>query len=198
MELIVPNVDVKSEIDPMTDSTRPPRPPAPRFDYIPEELKLQDRWLCWSYSRRPNSKGEFNLIAHGRAGKAVRQSDQREWLSFADVRQLFETGRFNGVGFIGGDGLVCLEERQMDFQTFEQIRELRTYAERNLSGDGCQAIAFATLPKGRCAHGTQRIHTKRVLVPLTGLQLCGVTNHVERRENPMRYWYDRILLRVAN
>jgi hypothetical protein len=86
----------------------------------------------------------------------------------------------------------------MDISVLKRIQGLRTYAEWDLSGDGCQAIAFATLPKSGCANGTEEIQSKMTLVPITGRQLTGTSKHIEHREWPMREWYDRILLRTAN
>lgn len=93
-------------------AVRPPRPPAPDFEAIPQEVKSSRRWLCWRYSRRANNRGEFNVIPCGITDRAVNIRDRREWLPFDIVRHQYEWGQYDGIGLLVGDGLVGLYQKE--------------------------------------------------------------------------------------
>ena len=66
---------------------------------IPDELKARPQWVCWRYAL--DSKNRWTKHPYNpRTGRMASRSDLMTWGGFETVHEAYETGRYDGVGFI--------------------------------------------------------------------------------------------------
>lgn len=121
-----------------TDKTRPTAVPV-RAEGIPDALKSEHRWLCWSYVDRD-----------GRWTKkpAARIDDPSTWSTFDRALSAYNAGGFDGIGFVLGDGWAGADlDHCRDASTGRllpvaqvQVDALAAYTEVSPSGTGVKVF----------------------------------------------------------
>jgi hypothetical protein len=91
-----------------------PRPRAPQVDFrnIPAELRRRDRWVLWRYVRKPG--GDWTKLPYQPSGASASTTNPATWSTLEQVRTAYarsqgNSGAFDGVGIVLGDGLVGLD-----------------------------------------------------------------------------------------
>jgi hypothetical protein len=158
-----------------------------RFDEIPDELQALDRWCPWRHKLR---EGEWAKLPCDRNGYALRWSNPETWISFAQAREIYESGgrgfrvRFDGVGFFLGDGIsggdlddVCINGRP-NAEALSIMRAFKmTYAEISPSGTGIKFLYRGTAPTLKGAPlkkgGSAEFYSQGRFFTITGHRLKG-------------------------
>jgi putative DNA primase/helicase len=153
-----------------TTTTRPqPLPVDPAG--IPEVLKQRPQWVVWQYVRRNDDWTKVPYIAGG--GGRASTTDLMTWRSFKDALDAFQTGRYDGIGFVlcsgdpyaGVDLDKCrnLETGELEEWAAEIVQEFGGYAEASPSGEGVHIIVRGKAPnkkRGKVeAYSTERYFT---------------------------------------
>jgi len=85
--------------------------PHPRFQHIPQELKLAERWALWRVER--NRHGAWRKTSFQPSGRRASRNDSKTWSSFEAVRSAFQQSLrsatpYDGIAFALGDGFTAI------------------------------------------------------------------------------------------
>ncbi len=125
---------------------------------IPDYLKQRPQWVVWGkrtrqYQDALREDGKLNKIPFNpRTGEAAKSNDPNTWGTFADAVRAYQSGWYNGVGFMfADDGLVGIDIDHCFFVgTKTLIPEAKqivarfdaTFAEISPSGNGLHIYCF--------------------------------------------------------
>jgi len=104
---------------------------------IPAALKAEPRWVAWRYDWQPHDgadTGRWTKIPYHPSGSRSKSNDPSTWVSFADA--VAASGRFDGLGFMLGDGWAGLDLDAYDGKPWPRLDELQAYRETSPSGHG--------------------------------------------------------------
>lgn len=118
----------------------------PNLANVPNELRALRRWLTWRYRRRGK-----------RMTKSPLQSTTKPdaWLTASDARDRVVRGEADGVGFVLGDGIVCIDlddcidKDGMVHEIARDATALGGYVELSPSGRGWHIWIRARIPRSR-------------------------------------------------
>ena len=155
---------------------------AVQFDNIPDSMKDLNYWLLWKVSTEPKAdkNGEiyYDKIPCTIHGDRADYTDSKNWYSFKEVEEAYQTGKFSGLGFVMADShevytldLDGVTEHDI-LNGFKQV----TYCEYSPSLEGVHAYFTADKPKEhkmKVNHkGTDlELFSKNKFVTVTGDQL---------------------------
>ncbi len=122
-----------------------------RPDAIPETLKELPRWVLWSYGPKGSKTPKMPT------GKNARTNDPGTWITFEAAVDAYKTGRFNGIGFMLGEGLHGIdlddcrnpETEELDVRARSILNAVDGYAEVSPSGTGVKIIASTNLERSK-------------------------------------------------
>ena len=157
---------------------------------IPRELIEFRQWVVWRYTQRD---GKWTKPPYQTSGVPAKSTDPQTWTDFGHVVAAYETGRFDGIGFVlsADDPYValdldhCVSDGELQPWTQEQrehkkwaddapdpadIVAKQTYAEISPSGSGIRILAGGSIKKAT-KHGAFEVYTQARYVTLTGHQL---------------------------
>ncbi|KAB2494244.1 DUF3987 domain-containing protein [Priestia endophytica] len=124
---------------------------SPNFDTIPQELKDKKQWLLWEAV--PRKGGTFGKVPKQTNGKNANPTNPYTWASFQEVQKVFETGKYDGIGFVFSPTDeyigVDLDGHYKDGKFLTSIAHLLSgysYTEVSPSGTGLHTIFKGTLP----------------------------------------------------
>jgi putative DNA primase/helicase len=75
-------------------------------DGIPKALQRERRWVCWRYDWRDN---RWTKVPYQTRGVLAKSDDPSTWCSSTDAITAYHTGRFDGIGFVLGDGWAGID-----------------------------------------------------------------------------------------
>lgn len=140
-------------------STTSDRPVAlvPVFDSIPAELRETPAWVMWRYEL--DSKGKWTKPPLTRGGGRASTTNPDTWATFDAVRERYDRGGFDGVGFVLTNGIAGVDLDKcitvagvIEPWASEALdRFTGTYRERSPSGRGYRIFTHGT--PGRCGKG---------------------------------------------
>lgn len=115
---------------------------------IPDELKAEQRWVCWRFAGRGKKKTKVPVQL---SGYRASSTDPDTWTTFDAA--LAASARFDGLGFVLGDGYLGVDldhcyapDGALSELAASIVAQLDTYTERSPSGDGLHLIAKGELP----------------------------------------------------
>lgn len=123
----------------------------PNYENIPSEMKFLNRWVCWKALER---KGKITKVPFQPNGSAAAANDENTWYSFKSVVSAYETGKFDGIGFMLGDGIIgidlddCLDEfNKLSTIAKDILGTIDSYYEVSVSGGGAHIFVKGEIPK---------------------------------------------------
>jgi|GEM_PF-825394 len=158
---------------------------------IPVELKQLKQWVVWE-TRKPDTKGgkekkvpfsehynkDTNVLVYAEASI----SDPETWMTFEDALTClkkhksakglnFALTEESGIVGVDIDQAIDAEDNR-DENKFNEIKNLKTYAELSPSGKGLRAFCFGTFPDGEEIHkGDFETYKKNHFLSVTGHKL---------------------------
>lgn len=140
---------------------------AVHVDGIPDALRADDRWVLWRYERRGDD--HWSKLPYHPDGAAAKSNDPATWSSFADACAAYRSGRFDGLGFVLGDGWAGLDfDHCATRPAFDGV-----YVERSPSGTGFKVIGRASRIGGEVNYRT----TPASRTPWSSARYFAVTGH---------------------
>ena len=82
------------------------------FEDIPMALKMVPRWVLWDYVEVVDNDGKkWKKLPVQADGRAAKSNDPKTWTDFLSAQNAYQSGRFDGVGFVfdGSDNLVGVD-----------------------------------------------------------------------------------------
>jgi hypothetical protein len=151
---------------------------------VPRAMREARRWLVWRAVPRPGAKMAkvpYYVDGEPRQGNADGPEDRARFASFDDAIQVFQSGRYTGIGFaLGADEHgnawqgIDLDHTDTRPELAALIDQLPGYVERSPSGTGVHAIgcgrAFTAL--GSNATGIEAYSNGRYFT-VTGEAISG-------------------------
>jgi primase-polymerase (primpol)-like protein len=74
-----------------------------RVEGIPDTLKAEPRWVCWRYEL-DEDKQRWGKVPFQASNYPAKSNDASTWTTFQDALAAYRSGRFDGLGFMLGDG----------------------------------------------------------------------------------------------
>ena len=132
----------------------PPEPLAVCPVGVPDEIKVCPQWVNWRYAR---VGGKWTKHPYDpRSGRKASSTNLLTWSTFDEVLRAYESGDYDGVGFVfcSGDpyagvdldGCRDPETGEIELWASEIIGRLDSYTEVSPSGKGVHVIVRGKLP----------------------------------------------------
>jgi primase-polymerase (primpol)-like protein len=145
------------------------------LENIPEELRQRPQWVVWKLEKRDDKPTKMPYIAGG-VGKAS-TTDLLTWEPFEDALTGYESGAYDGIGFVfcSGDpyvgvdldGCVDPETGEVALWAAQIIGGLDSYTELSPSGTGVHIISRGRIPSsGR--RGSVEMYSQERFFTMTG------------------------------
>ena len=187
----------------------PPRPAAliPEPDGIPAELRDRARWLVWRYELKaghaPDDPKPWTKVPYRADGNGKAASNRpATWADFEAARRAYDSGEFDGLGFVTGDGVAagdvddCRDPStgELTPEAERIIRDANTYTEWSPSGAGLRFWAFTDAdPGARKRHGNVELYPSKQYLTVTGHHVDGTPTTVENRTAELKAIHDAYL-----
>lgn len=123
----------------------------------PAELKAERRWVLWRYEE-VKDRPKPAKIPYGPSERRAKSNDPATWCGYAEAldRYLEADGRYQGIGFMLGDGWIgidldnCIDAKTGEPQHWAQeiIDGFARYTELSPSQTGVHIVCRGELPKG--------------------------------------------------
>jgi putative DNA primase/helicase len=163
-----------------------------QFQNIPITLKKIPRWVLWRLVEvGQDSSKRWSKLPLQSNGSAASSNNPNTWCDFLHAQEAYESGRFDGVGFVfdGSDGFVgvdlddCIDEHGAISDEASQILEkVEGYAEVSPSGTGLKIFTRASLETAHVDHEKGlEIYPKGRYFTVTGHEISG--NIPEQEQN---------------
>jgi len=136
-----------------------------QFESIPIGLKKIPRWVLWRLVEvGEGSNKRWSKLPLQSSGSSASSTNPETWCDFLHAQEAYQTGRFDGVGFVfdGSDGIVgvdlddCIDPSVgIDSLTGEAkaiLEGLEGYAEISPSGTGLKIFTRANLTAAHVDH----------------------------------------------
>jgi len=170
---------------------------------IPAEFTWRKQWVVWRWEKR---NGKLTKPPYQPNGSRAKSNDPKTWGSFEAVIAAFESGQFNGVGFVltaddpyaMADLDHCLDsEGKLEVWAGEIVDHLRSYTEITPSGEGLRVIVKAILPQGGRKRGMGtgggvELYDRVRYMTMTGNHLAGTPETIEERQTEMAELHARL------
>lgn len=128
------------------------------YELIPDEMKAQNRWVCWRAVPDPKShSGISKQPVNPRTGGMAKSNDASTWTDFQTA--VCASNQYAGIGFMfSGSGYIAIDidDRPAELSAYKngerdnifgQMHDaFHTYAELSQSGNGVHFIGRGTLP----------------------------------------------------
>ena len=131
------------------------------YNNIPDEMKQLKNWLVW---RLINKGGEKpSKVPFSVSGGSASVSNPNTWGTFKSAVAAYETGEYDGIGFVFSDtpfvgvdidGCVNTETGEISAAASDIIGTTQSYTELSQSGKGFHIILRGALPQGRRRKGS--------------------------------------------
>jgi len=145
---------------------------------IPEELKLQDKWVLWDFVYKPGAKKEWTKPPYQANRMKASVTDRSTWCSFREAEMAYLNNGFAGIGFVlDGTGVVgidldkCASSMHGWIEPWARdiVRKFDgAYMEWSPTGTGLHIIAKGTLPPGRRRTGDFEVYDNQRYLTFTG------------------------------
>jgi primase-polymerase (primpol)-like protein len=198
------------------DVRRPSRPPSAHIveedvEGIDPRLRALRRFVVWEWrwrSPKAPKKGKCKWDKppiDPESGREIDATDPDNWLTFDQARRAARK-RGDGIGFalgpednrlgiVGSDFDKCIgPDGAIDPDVMCDVRSLDSYTERTPSGTGLRTLVWGTKPGGKCKdtrRGIELYQSGRYFT-LTGRHLEGTPTTIERRDEALAAFYDRL------
>jgi len=175
-------------------------------DGVPAELRMVDRWLCWSWSW--NGKKWDKPPLNASTGRNASSTDPSTWTTFSVAHAAHKRGDFDGIGFVLGEDRPthvvfsgfdldnCIDEDdEIDIGASFLANCLDSYAELSPSGLGVKVFCLGSLPpKHRCTEKDLpfEIYDGGRYFTVTGHHLPWSPATVNERTAELARLYDRL------
>jgi putative DNA primase/helicase len=155
-----------------------------QFQNIPITLKKIPRWVLWRLVEvGQDSNKRWSKLPLQSNGSAASSNNPKTWCDFLHAQEAYESGRFDGVGFVfdGSDGFVgidlddCVDEwGAISAEAGKILEAVQGYAEISPSGTGLKIFTRATLETAHVDHDKGlEIYPKGRYFTVTGHEIGG-------------------------
>jgi putative DNA primase/helicase len=153
------------------------------YENIPALLTRLDRWLVWQYEERNGKMTKPPYVpAPGKKRHAL-VNVRSTWGTFGQAKEALESGDFDGIGFVLGDGIFGIDFDHATEAMVQEALSFGSYTEWSPSGHGVHVIGISQLVlKGR-KKGTVELYMQGRYFTVTGRLLPG--SSTEPKEIPV-------------
>ncbi len=175
------------------------------FDGIPEDLKVQRRFVNWRYKRVRDKKGGYKWTKPPYQARNPKElaavDDSGTWASFDEARAAYERGECDGIGYVliedddlfgvDYDGCVDPVTDEISADALEIIDALDSYTTLSPSGTGVRILARGKLPLSGRRKGKREMYQDGRYLTLTG-QSIGAERPIAARQAQIEDIHRRI------
>ena len=155
-----------------------------RYEKIPEELKTQKRWVCYKAVLREGKSAKMPIAVRiGYDGQLVPSSPDNpsDWGDFHESIRFCADNNLDGLGFQMGDkgmfGIDLTKDPATQEETTEEAyrnmcndfyKELDSYSEWSISGNGMHIICYGDLPQTPSPSSNIKIYGPNMFFAMSG------------------------------
>jgi len=144
-----------------------------RFGTIPGELARLDRWVMWRNEMRNGTMTKPPYVAHPGKMRHALVNRSSTWSTFANAKEAYEAGGYDGVGFVLGDGIFGIDYDKADRNVEKEALDFGTYTEWSPSGRGIHVIGRSGLRLRGRKEGPVELYMEGRYFTVTGNILNG-------------------------
>ena len=131
------------------------------YNNIPDEMKQLKNWLVWRLVDKGGEKP--SKVPFSVSGGSASVSNPNTWGTFKSAVAAYETGKYDGIGFvftdtpfvgIDIDSCVNTETGEISAAASDIIGTTQSYTELSQSGKGFHIILRGAMPQGRRRKGS--------------------------------------------
>jgi hypothetical protein len=181
-----------------------------KFSDIPEELQSRPQWVLWRWETRHDKTTDelkWTKPPYQPNGISAESDNPNTWVSFEEVKAVYERGGFSGVGYVVtvdtettdrhpgmvDDGITGVDlDHVVDPETgriepWAQsiVDKLGSYTEISPSDTGLRIFVLAKLPPKDRKLGCFECYESGRYLTVTGNHLPGTPATIEHRQNEM-------------
>lgn len=143
------------------------------YENIPAQLTRLDRWVVWQYEERNGKMTKPPYVpAPGKRRHAL-VNVRSTWGTFEQAKNAHESGGFDGIGFVLGDGIFGIDFDHATDAMVQEAISLGSYTEWSPSGHGVHVIGFSQLVLNGRKKGPVEIYMQGRYFTVTGRLLPG-------------------------
>jgi len=187
------------------------KPPLVEIDesQVPMGLTMFDRWTAWDWVWNSKRQHWDKPPKDAKTGYTCDGNDPANWYTFTEALAAQQAGRFDGIGFVNGQGEADLHHSGIDLDDCRNpatgelselakdiIEAANTYTEISPSGTGVKIFLYGNLPKGHKAKNeseTVEIYTRKRYFTVTGRRVEGTPATVEHRQEELEVIWQRYI-----
>ncbi len=152
-----------------------------RYRSIPTYMKQQRRWVVFALTER-NGKLNKTPLNPNNVREGASSTDPSQWGEFEEALRACAENGFGGIGYeLDGSGLIGVDLdnhpnpggnsiTQQEFQALANrfVKELNSYSEWSVSGNGIHIFCFGKLPEGRRKSENVEMYDSGRFIAMTG------------------------------
>ena len=163
-----------------------------RYSTIPGELTRLDRWVVWRNEMRNDKMTKPPYIARPGKMRHALVNRPSTWSTFAEAKAVCESGGYDGIGFVLGDGIFGIDCDRADPGLQKEALDLGTYTEWSPSGRGIHVIGRSRLRFRGRKEGSVELYREGRYFTVTGNILTGSPDDVrEVPDDRLRAFFGR-------
>ena len=144
------------------------------LENVPEEMRQYAHWVMYRIEER---NGDLTKIPYSpNTGRFASTTDSRTWATFSEALEAFESGRYDGIGFVfsSGDPFAGVDldncrnpvTGELEEWAAKIVTALGGYAEASPSGTGVHIIVRGKAPNRK--RGRVEAYSERRFFTVTG------------------------------
>jgi putative DNA primase/helicase len=144
-----------------------------RFENIPSRLVQLGRWVVWQYEVRngKRTKPPYKPLTGRRRHALVNVPST--WGTFEEAKTAFESGGYDGIGFVLGDGIFGIDFDMASGEMVQEALSLGSYTEWSPGGKGVHVLGLSGMRlKGR-KKGSVELYMQGRYFTITGAVVAG-------------------------
>ncbi|MFY9800745.1 MAG: hypothetical protein WAK10_05810 [Methanoregula sp.] len=152
----------------------------PIYENIPPLLRRLNRWVVWKYEERNGKKTKPPYVpTTGRIRNAM-VNIPGTWGSLEQAKKAFETGTYDGIGFVLGEGIIGFDVDHATDAMIGEALSLGTYTEQSPGGLGIHVIGQSDILTAGRRKGNVEFYMQGRYFTVTGDILPGSPADVMR------------------
>lgn len=170
------------------------KPPAPRWDNIPQDLASRQQWLLWRLETKGKqakaSKVPYYACGKRRSGTQGSDDDRQRLVTLEHARRAYERGTWSGVGFafLPDDGFVGIDidngvdpaSGEAKERTQQIIDAAASFTETSVSGAGVHIYGKGKTHTNKCNDIGVELFCERQFFIVTGNTWPGAPKDVRK------------------
>jgi putative DNA primase/helicase len=150
------------------------------YENIPAQLRMLDRWVVWQYEERNGKMTKPPYVPVPGKKRHALVNVRSTWGTFLQAKSVHESGDFDGIGFVLGEGIFGIDFDHATGAMREEALSLGSYTEWSPSGHGVHVIGLSQLVLNGRKKGPVELYMQGRYFTVTGRILPGSLTELKK------------------